>query len=79
MTQYEFEDYRNNQPPRLGTWPFWAVPNFLVMTYLFRLALVLYLLPIFFGIKLTVLGFFLNFLLIDLFTYLSFKKVYGLE
>lgn len=76
---YEVEDYREPQKPKLGTWPFWQVPNFYVLSYLIRLALVMVMFPYLFGIQFTTVGLFTAFVLFDYFTYRGLKSVYGLE
>jgi hypothetical protein len=76
---YEFEDYREPQKPKLGTWPFWQVPNFYALSYLIRLALVMAVFPYLFGIQFTTVGLFTAFVLFDYFTYRALKLVYGLE
>ena len=79
MTNYEYEDYRNHQRPSLGSWPFWTVPELFVFGYLFRLILFLFVIPSLFGIQLTVMGLFVNFLVVDFIIYLALKKVYERE
>jgi hypothetical protein len=76
---YEFEDYREPQKPKLGTWPFWQVPEFYALSYLVRLALVMVVIPYLFGIQFTTVGLFTVFVLFDYFTYRALKLVYGLE
>jgi len=79
MTNYEFEDYRNPKKPKLGSWPFWIVPEFYALSYLIRMAIILVALPMLFGIQLTPVGLFFMFLIFDYFTYKGLKTVYGLE
>jgi hypothetical protein len=79
MTHYDFEDYRQPQKPKLGSWPFWQVPEFYALSYVIRLALVMVVMPYLFGIKLTAIGLFSIFFLFDYFTYRGLKTVYGLE
>lgn len=79
MTNYEFEDYRNPNKPKLGSWPFWIVPEFYALSYLIRLAIFIVVIPYLFGVMLTPVGLLLNFLLIDYFIYRGIKTVYGLE
>ena len=72
---YEFEDYRKKPPkPMLGDFPLWIVPNIFVTDYLVKLVTFLFLLPALFGISLTIIGLFLNFMLVDFILYLSYKK-----
>ena len=72
---YEFEDYRKKPPkPMLGDYPLWIVPNIFVTDYLVKLVTFLFLLPALFGISLTTVGLFLNFMLVDFILYLSYKK-----
>ena len=72
---YEFEDYRKKPPkPMLGSFPLWIVPNIFVTDYLVKLVTFLFLLPALFGISLTTVGLFLNFMLVDFILYLSYKK-----
>ena len=43
---YEFNDYRKPpEKPKLGSWPFWTVPEFYAFQYLIRLVLVLLIIP----------------------------------
>ena len=42
-------------------WSTWAVPNDLAWNYVVLMAIVLYLLPYWFGLRLTALGFAFNF------------------
>lgn len=80
MTNFEFEDYREPpQKPKLGSWPFWQVPEFYALPYVIRLTLIIMVMPYLFGIKLTSIGLFAIFMLFDYFTYLGLKKAYGLE
>ena len=79
MTNYEFEDYRNPNKPKLGSWPFWIVPEFYALSYLIRLAIFIVVIPYLFGVMLTPMGLLLNFLIIDYFIYRGIKTVYGLE
>ena len=76
---YEFEDYRNQQKPNLGSWPFWIVPEMFVLSYVIRLGIFLVLIPYLFGVVLSPLGLFLNFLFIDYLIYRGIKMAYGLE
>jgi len=76
---YEVNDYREPQKPKLGSWPFWQVPEFYALSYLIRLAIILVALPMLFGIQLTPVGLFFMFLIFDYFTYKGLKTVYGLE
>ena len=76
---YEVNDYREPQKPKLGSWPFWQVPEFYALSYVIRLALVMLVMPYLFGIKLTAFGLLSIFLLFDYFTYKGLKTVYGLE
>ena len=76
---YEVNDYREPQKPSLGSWPFWIVPELFVFGYLFRLILFLFVIPSLFGIQLTVMGLFVNFLVVDFIIYLALKKVYEQE
>ena len=72
---YEFEDFRKRPPkPVLGSWPFFIVPNFMVFDYLVKIVLFIFLIPSLFGLVLTTLGLFLNFLVVDFIIYLSYKK-----
>jgi hypothetical protein len=76
---YEVNNYREPQKPKLGSWPFWQVPEFYALSYLIRLAIILVALPMLFGIQLTPVGLFFMFLIFDYFTYKGLKTVYGLE
>ena len=76
---YELNDYREPKKPRLGSWPFWQVPDFLALGYVFRITLFVMVLPYLFGVILTPVGYFVNFMLVDYVTYVGIKKVYGLE
>ena len=72
---YEVDDYRKPPPkPEMGEWPLFVVPKFLVADYIFKMMFCLFGLPALFGFVLTVTGFGLNFLLVDIFIYLSYKK-----
>lgn len=55
------------------TWFNWTVPPFLVGDYVFKLVLVLMLLPSLFGLQFTKLGLLVNLLAVDLFVYLSYR------
>ena len=79
MTNYEFEDYRKQQKPKLGSWPFWQVPEFYALQYVIRLALVMVVIPYLFGIQFTAIGLFSMFMVFDYFTYRGLKTVYGLK
>ena len=79
MTNFEFEDYREPQKPKLGAWPFWTVPEFYALSYLIRLAIFIIVMPYLFGVVLTPVGLLINFLLVDYFIYRGIKTVYGLE
>ena len=76
---YEVKDYREPQKPKLGSWPFWTVPEFYALSYLIRIGIFLLGIPWLFGMALTAKGLFITFLLLDYFTYVGLKKVYGLE
>ena len=76
---YEVNDYREPEKPKLGSWPFWQVPEFYILSYLIRLAIFIVVIPYLFGVMLTPMGLLLNFLLIDYFIYRGIKTVYGLE
>ena len=77
---YEVNDYRTPpEKPKLGSWPFWIVPEKYAFAYLFRICFLVVALPYLFGFVLTPLGYLLNFLLIDFFTYLNIKTVYEQE
>jgi len=77
---YEVNDYRKPpEKPKLGSWPFWQVPEFFALGYVIRLALILVVLPYLFGIQFTAIGLFTTFLMFDYFTYVGLKKAYGLE
>lgn len=71
---YEFKDYR--KPPKifLGSWPFWIVPNFWVFDYIVKLVIFLVVIPMFFGVVLTSIGIFLNFLLVDFLVYKQYSN-----
>lgn len=72
---YEFNDYRKE--PELhdpGPWLTWAVPESLVWRYFFRMAIFLYVVPtMLFGVQLSSLGYFLQFLIIDLITWMQYR------
>ena len=55
------------------TWFNWTVPPSLVGDYVFKLVLVLMLLPSLFGLQFTKLGLIVNLLAVDLFVYLSYR------
>jgi hypothetical protein len=76
---YEVNDFREPEKPKLGTWPFWQVPEVFILSYLIRLAIFIVVIPYLFGVMLTPIGLLLNFLLIDYFIYRGIKTVYGLE
>ena len=76
---YEVNDYREPKKPKLGSWPFWTVPEFYALSYVIRLALVLFIIPYMFGMQLTPVGVFIMFVIFDYFTYRGLKTVYGLE
>jgi|MDTB01.2.fsa_nt_gb hypothetical protein len=76
---YEFNDYRKPKKPKLGSWPFWTVPEFYAIQYLFRLVLVILVIPYLFGFQLTPIGVFFLFVVWDYVTYRSLKTVYELE
>jgi len=57
------------------TWLFWQVPDFRVKQYIIMMILVLFLLPAFFGIKYTSMGYLLNFLWADFILY----SLYGAQ
>jgi len=76
---YEYQDYREPQKPKLGSWPFWQVPEFYALSYVIRLALFLFVIPYLFGITFTAMGLFSTFMIFDYFTYRGLKTVYGLE
>jgi len=77
---YEVNDYRTPpEKPKLGSWPLWQVPEVFALSYVIRLALVLFVLPYLFGVQLTVIGLFFTFVIFDYFTYVALKKAYGLE
>ena len=77
---YEFNDYRKPpEKPKLGSWPFWTVPEFYAFQYLIRLVLVLLIIPYLFGFQLTPIGLFFLFIAWDYVTYRSLKTVYELE
>ena len=72
---YEFEDYRIKNIKDPGPWLTWAVPNELVMKYLFRLLLWMFFLPwVLFGGTLAPLGILLQFLVVDYFSWLKYKN-----
>ena len=72
--QYEVEDFRKPpKKPELGDWPFFIVPGFLVVDYVVKILLFLFLLPALFGLSLTVVGLGTNYLLVDYFIYRSYK------
>ena len=76
---YEVNDYREPNKPKLGSWPFWQVPEFYALSYVIRLALIMVVMPYLFGIKLTAIGLFFIFVMFDYFTYRGLKTAYGLE
>ncbi len=57
------------------TWLFWQVPDFRGKQYIIMMILVLFLLPAFFGIKYTSMGYLLNFLWADFILY----SLYGVQ
>ena len=65
---------RNPNSPE-QTWPFWTVPPFAILDYLLKVLFVLFALPWIFGLALTILGIFTNFLLIDYIVYRHYKSV----
>lgn len=70
---HEFNDYRQPRPPLVYGFPFWTVPNFLILDYIIKLGIFLLLIPAVLGFKLTVLGLLLNFLLIDYVVYRQYR------
>ena len=73
--QYEFEDYRKKNPKDPGPWLTWAWPRELVGTYLWRIMFWTVLVPVvIFGYILSPIGFLLQLLVIDFFTYLQYKN-----
>jgi|TARA_B100001741_G_C16035593_1_gene361976 hypothetical protein len=54
-------------------WSTWAVPNDLAWNYVVLMAIVLYLLPYWFGLRLTALGFAFNFFWADFIFYRWYK------
>ena len=73
--QYEFEDFRKKNPKDPGPWLTWAWPRELVGTYLWRIMFWTILVPVvIFGYILSPVGFLLQLLVIDFFTYLQYKN-----
>ena len=73
--QYEFEDFRKKNPKDPGPWLTWAWPRELVGTYLWRIMFWTVLVPVvIFGYILSPIGFLLQLLVIDFFTYLQYKN-----
>ena len=74
--RYEFEDYRPKKKPEdVGPWLTWAWPRKLVGSYLWRIMFWTILVPlVLFGTILTPLGFLLQLVVIDYFTYLQYKN-----
>jgi len=72
---YEFEDYRKKNPKDPGPWLTWIWPKELVWSYLWRIVFWTVLAPVvLFGTILTPLGFAIQLLVIDYFTYLQYKN-----
>jgi len=57
----------------LERWMFWSVPVDWAGTYIFRLILWMFVIPTLLGVQLTIAGYFIQFLVIDFFTYLSLR------
>ena len=75
MTNYEFEDYRE-QPPYddPGPWLGWGVPEKFIFRYVFRLIFWIVLIPfILFGVMLSPLGMLIQLLAIDYICYMQYK------
>jgi len=62
-----------NQNNEDNKWPLWVAPTNLVWDYALKVIFVLFLLPYLFGLILTVPGLFINFLIVDLILYSSYK------
>jgi hypothetical protein len=68
-------DLKRNPNSPEQSWPFWIVPSFAILDYSFKVLFVLFIIPWLFGLTLTVLGMFTNFLLIDYIVYRHYKSV----
>jgi len=57
----------------LERWLFWSVPLDWAPTYILRMILWLFVIPTLLGIQFTIAGYFIQFLVVDFFTYLSLR------
>jgi len=71
---WEVKDFRQQPEPPKEDWPVWTVPNYVVLDYLFKIVGFIFLLPWLFGVMLTPLGLFFNFLFIDWIIYRQYKR-----
>lgn len=73
---YEFQDYREQKPLKdPGPWLTWFIPEQFIFRYFFRMILFLYFIPtMLFGVQLSSLGYFVQFLVIDYVTWLQYKN-----
>lgn len=71
---WEVKDFRNHPEPPEENWPVWTVPNYVVLDYLFKIVGFIFLLPWLFGVMLTPLGLFFNFLFVDWIIYRQYKR-----
>tara|TARA_B100000085_G_scaffold281666_1_gene308699 strand:- start:4277 stop:4510 length:234 start_codon:yes stop_codon:yes gene_type:complete len=73
--QWEVEDFRKKDPNDPGPWLTWIVPKELVFTYVTRLLFWTIIIPyLLFGAILAPLGFAIQMLVIDYFTWLQIKN-----
>jgi hypothetical protein len=74
---WEVEDFRGKKPLKdPGPWLTWIVPENLALRYIFRIAIWIYVIPfLLLGFNLTPLGVLVQFLVVDYFSYLQYKKM----
>ena len=77
---YEFNDYRKRTPPpNIGKWPFWILPVQDAQGYIFRMMLLMFVLPIIFmGYLFTPATTFIYWVIFDIIEYIKIKKGRGL-
>jgi hypothetical protein len=61
------------------SWLYWTVPNERINHYIFLNGFVIFILPYLFGIRLTVFGYLLNIIWIDIIYYVSYKRAQELK
>ena len=63
----------------MNEWLYWSVPGERISHYLFFMWMAIFLLPFLFGLRLTLLGYFMNVLWVDFIYYISYKRVQQLK